>query len=244
MLKVFVCEDDELQKNSIENFIRNTIIAENMDMEIVLSTGNPHDVIGYLKNKLISGLYFLDVDLNSDINGIELAEQIRKYDPRGFIVFVTTHAEMSYLTFKYKVEAMDYIIKDKCFNIKHRIYECVLNANKRYNATITDSERCFTFEVENKIIKMDFDRILFFKTSQVKNKICIHAFDRQIEFCAKMKYIEEKLDNRFYRCHRSYIINKSYAKEIDYNNRIVYMLNGEKCLIYSNLMKEVNISKD
>lgn len=46
------------------------------------------------------------------MNGFELAQEIRKFDPRGFIIFITTHAELSYMTFTYKVEALDYIIKD------------------------------------------------------------------------------------------------------------------------------------
>lgn len=52
-----------------------------------------------------------------------------------------------------------------------------------------------------------------------------------------MKDIEEKLDNRFYRCHRSYLINKDNIKEINKNERIVYMTNDEECLISTRLLK-------
>lgn len=73
-------------------------MIENLDMETGLITEDPYEFIEYIKENTASGIYFLDVDLKSDINGIQLAEQIREYDPRGFIVFITTHAEMSYLT--------------------------------------------------------------------------------------------------------------------------------------------------
>ena len=53
----------------------------------------------------MTGIYFLDVDLKSDINGIKLGSKIREKDTRGFIIFTTTHLEMSYFAFKYKVEA-------------------------------------------------------------------------------------------------------------------------------------------
>ena len=110
MLKIFVCEDNIEQKEKLKNIIENIILIENYDMNLELATGDPHKILNYLKSTETSGIYFLDVDLHCDINGIQLAEQIRKYDPRGFIIFITTHAEMSYLTFIYKVEAMDYII--------------------------------------------------------------------------------------------------------------------------------------
>ena len=112
MIKIFICEDNKNQQEKFKDIISNIIIIENYDMEIELVTENPYEVLEHIKENTTSGLYFLDVDLHSKINGIQLAEKIRKYDPRGFIVFVTTHAEMSYLTFMYKVEAMDYIIKD------------------------------------------------------------------------------------------------------------------------------------
>ena len=58
------------------------------------------------------GIYFLDIDLKTDMTGLTLAQEIRKYDPRGFIIFITTHSEMSYMTFIYKLEALDFILKD------------------------------------------------------------------------------------------------------------------------------------
>lgn len=237
MLSIIVCEDNESQRKRITKFIEDIIMIENLDMKIVLSTENPEKIIEYLENDKISGLYFLDVDLNSELNGIKLAETIREYDPRGFIVFVTTHAEMSYLTFIYKVEAMDYIIKDKPENVKERIHECILNAHKKYSAKATDLQKNFTIKAEDKIISIEYNKILFFETSNIIHKVVLHAVDRQIEFYAKMKDVEAKLDERFYRCHRSFLVNKDNIKEIDKNNRVAYMINGQECLVATRLIK-------
>ncbi len=236
MLNVIICEDDENQRKRIAKFIEDSIMIENLDMKIALSTENPMEIIEYLNKNEISGLYFLDVDLQSDINGIKLAEAIREYDPRGFIVFVTTHAEMSYLTFMYKVEAMDYIIKDNNETIKERIHQCILNAHKKYSSKTTEMQKKFTFKAEDKVINIEYNKILFFETSNIIHKIIIHAVDRQIEFYSKMKDIEKKLDNRFYRCHRSFLVNKDNIKEIDTNNRIIYMINDEECLAATRLL--------
>ncbi|AOR25025.1 LytR/AlgR family response regulator transcription factor [Clostridium taeniosporum] len=237
MLSIMVCEDDTEQRTRITKYIEDSIMIENLDMEIVLSTESPEETIEYLKKNTISGLYFLDVDLNSNINGIKLAEMIREYDPRGFIVFVTTHAEMSYLTFMYKVEAMDYIIKDNYETVKERIHECILNAHKKYSSKVTEMQKNFTIKVEDKIINIEYSKILFFETSNIIHKVLIHAVDRQIEFYAKMKDIESKLDERFYRCHRSFLVNKDNIKEIDRSNRVVHMINGQECLVATRLLK-------
>ena len=237
MIKVFICEDNKKQREKFTEAIENSIIIENFDMEVALSTENPDDIITYLKYNNVSGLYFLDVDLKSNINGIKLAELIREYDPRGFIVFVTTHAEMSYLTFIYKVEAMDYIIKDNYQNVNDRIHQCIINANKKYTSKATELQKNFNIKAKDKIINVEYDKILFFETSTIIHKVILHAIDRQIEFYSNMKNIEEKLDDRFYRCHRSFLVNKDNIKEIDTNNKIIKMKNDEICEASTRLIK-------
>ncbi len=239
MIKVFICEDNKKQREKFTETIRNIILMEDFDMNVALSTEKPDDIIDYLKDNDVSGLYFLDVDLKSHINGIKLAELIREYDPRGFIVFVTTHAEMSYLTFMYKVEAMDYIIKDNYDNVKERIHQCIVNANKKYSSKATNVQKNFTIKVNDRIITIEYNKILFLETSINIHKVVLHAIDRQVEFYAKMKDVEDKLDERFYRCHRSFLVNKDLIEEIDMSNRIIKMVNGEECLVSKRLVKNL-----
>jgi len=208
-------------------------------MEITLAAKNPEDIIDYLSKNDISGLYFLDIDLRHDINGIELAAKIREYDPRGFVVFITTHGEMAPLTFKYKVEAMDYIIKDNYKSLKDSIKKCIIDANTKYSSTTNKLQKNFSIKVNDRIINMEFRKILFFETSRTIHKILLHAVGRQIEFYAKMKDIEKELDERFFRCHRSYIVNRDNIEEIDAKKKVAHMINGEKCLVSARSLKQV-----
>jgi two-component system response regulator AgrA len=233
-----VCEDNIKQREKFSKLVEDIIMIENFDMNLALSTEDPNKVLDYITNNKGTGLYFLDIDLKSTINGIQLAEKIREYDPRGFIVFITTHAEMSYLTFTYKVEAMDYIIKDNFGNIKERIHQCICNANKKYNSNRNEIQKNFIIKAEDKIINVEYNKIVYFETSTNIHKVILHADNRQVEFYAKMKDVEEKLDSDiFYRCHKSFIVNKNKIKEIDAKNRIAYMDNGEECLISTRLIK-------
>lgn len=239
MLKTFICEDNQNQREKLTKIIENIILIENYDIDLALSTSDPYELIDNIKGASNTGIYFLDVDLHSDINGIQLAEKIRKYDPRGFIIFITTHAEMSYLTFIYKVEAMDYIIKDNYNNIKQRISECINNAHNKYKSKSSELQKIFSIKVEDKIINIEYDEILFFETSSTIHKVVLHSLNRQVEFYSKMKEVENSLDERFIRCHNSFIINKDKIKEVDKKNRIAYMINGEKCFISTRGIKNL-----
>lgn len=163
-MNIFICEDNESQREKIKNIILDTIMIENLDMEIVLDTANPKELLEIIKEYSKNNIYFLDVDLRHAINGIQLAEKIRDKDPRGFIVFITTHAEMSYLTFLYKVEAIDYIVKDNYKNIRRRVYDSLMNINKKYSTLNNSVSKTIAVKNGEKIYNLELDSILFFET--------------------------------------------------------------------------------
>lgn len=241
MLDIFICEDDQQQKEKITNYIKNYIMIEQLDMRIALTTDNPDEIIDYLKSNKVNGLYFLDVDLKHEKSGIVLGAEIRKYDARGSIVFVTTHSELTYLTFLYKVEALDYIIKDDFTDLQKRVIDCIVIANERHLTHDGEAKKRFQIKNGDKVINEDYDNILFFETSSKLHKIIMHTDTRQVEFYGKLKEIEE-IDSRFYRCHNSFVVNIENISAIDKKTREITMVNGEVCYSSARYLKGLNKS--
>lgn len=239
MLNIFVCEDNAAQRRSIVQMIQNTILIEEMDMQLVLDTEDPYVLLEKVKTSQNTGIYFLDIDLNSSMNGMKLAQQIRLFDPRGFIIFITAHSELSYMTFQYRVEAMDFVLKDNPAEAKVKIRECLLNAMERYTLQTNKTHKVYTIETGGRKISIDYDDIFFFETSSNIHKVILHALDRQIEFCSTIKDLTHTLDDSFVRCHRSFLANKKNIKEIDMKNRIIYFTNGETCPTSTRMMREL-----
>lgn len=239
MLNIFVCEDDSAQRKNIVQIIKNTILIEELDMRLVLDTSNPYELLETVRTSQNTGIYFLDIDLKCDMNGMKLARQIRMFDPRGFIIFVTSHSELSYMTFQYRVEAMDFVLKDNPAEAKVKIRECLLNALERYTLQTNKTHKVYTIEIGERKISVDYNDILFFETSGNIHKVILHAKDRQIEFSGFMKELEKTLDDNFVRCHRSFLVNKNNIQEVDTKNRIIYFANGETCLMSLRMMKEL-----
>ncbi|MGL5574926.1 MAG: LytR/AlgR family response regulator transcription factor, partial [Sarcina sp.] len=207
MLNIYICEDDKVQLNRIQKIVEDFILIEDLDFKLALATDNPYKVLNEITNVDNSGIYFLDIELKSDVNGIELAKKIREIDPRGYIIFITTHGEMSYLTFTYKVEAMDFIVKDICDDLPDRVRSCIVDACNKHSSTSKD-RKMLNIEVDNKIISIEQDKIIFFETSEKVHKLKLYTSSRVIEFYGQMRDIEEKVDDNFIRIHRSYLINK------------------------------------
>ena len=239
MLNIFVCEDNAVQRQAIMQIIQNTVLIEELDMQLVLDTEDPYVLLEKVKTSQNTGIYFLDIDLKARMNGMKLAQQIRLFDPRGFIIFITAHSELSYMTFQYRVEAMDFVLKDNPAEAKVKIRECLLNAMERYTLQTNKTHKVYMIEAGERKISIDYDDILFFETSSNIHKVILHAKDRQIEFSSTMKELAHALDSNFVRCHRSFLVNKNNIKEIDEKNRIIYFTNGETCLMSTRRMKEL-----
>ena len=239
MLDIFVCEDNAAQRRTVVNIIQNIVLIEELDMQLTLDTGDPYMLLRKIKTSQNTGIYFLDIDLNSSMNGMKLAQQIRLHDPRGFIIFITAHSELSYMTFQYRVEAMDFVLKDNPAEVKVKLRECLLNAMERHTLQTNKTHKVYTLEVGGRKINVDYEDILFFETSSNIHKVILHAKDRQIEFPSALKELASVLDGNFVRCHRAFLVNKNNIKEVDTKNRIIHFANGETCLMSTRMMKEL-----
>nr|WP_279282911.1 LytTR family DNA-binding domain-containing protein [Clostridium senegalense] len=115
--------------------------------------------------------------------------------------------------------------------------ECILKAKKKFDKE--KNKESISIKVYDKIINIDYDEILFFETSHNMHKIILHGAKRQIEFYGKLKDMEKELSEDFYRCHKSFIVNKNYIKEIDTKEKLIHLKNGERCLIASKLVSKL-----
>lgn len=231
MLDVYVCEDDKRQLELFTKCISDTILIEALDMRIVQSVSDPHIIIDSLSSTDHTGIFFLDIELKSDMDGLRLAREIRRVQPRCFIIFITSHSEMSFLTFQHKLEALDFIIKDTSIHIKQKIRECLLNIQEKYAVFNDRMLQCFHVKLGGRCLSINYQEIIFFETSDNIHKIILHLKSKIIEFSGQLSDIEKQLDHHFFRCHRSYIINRDNMKAVDFNNLTVTMNNGEICPI-------------
>jgi two-component system response regulator AgrA len=173
VLNVIICDDNKLQRTRIKSIIEKVILIDNLDMSIIMDTDDPHAVIETVTTVSNTGLYFLDVKLDSDISGIELAESIRKHDPRGFIVFVSGYPDNQYDVFVHRLEVMDFIDKADYAQIRERIESCIRTANTRYLAQTNVKSDVLRFKWQDRIKSVEYKDIIYIETSGSK-------FDHQV----------------------------------------------------------------
>lgn len=235
-MDVIICEDDPKQLEEITRTIGNYAVMEDNGINVVLSTTNPAKVLAYAQNNK-ADCYFFDIDLNHELTGIELGSKIRLLDPIGNIIFITSHSEMTYLTYTYKVAALDFIIKDDR-NIMHdKVLDALKEAHKRYRQIGKESTvKKLQLQIGRRVRNIAHHDIYFFEVSPNSHKLVLHFRNEQMEFYGRLKHYE-KLGENFYRCHKGYIVNKDHIHEVDTKERIITMTNGAEIQASSRLVK-------
>lgn len=175
MIHIYLCEDDEKQLLRWKDIINKYLLINATETKLYCAVTSPKVLLSIRKQSNTIGLYFLDIFLNSSINGFELAQEIRKYDPRGYIVFVTAHSEMALLTFRYKVEAMDVIVENTSETLPEQFCSCIKNAENNYRSKLDSKNHLLSIKIDKTSLVLNQKDIVAFSTGSDYHKVIIHT---------------------------------------------------------------------
>ena len=238
MLDIFVCITSETEREDFLKIVEKTIFVKNLDMKITKLTGNPYDILEMVKKRKEPAIYFLNVFFETDINGIQLGAKLREYDELGVIVYITQHIELLYLSYIYKVEALDYILKNDVKNLEERVESCLERADKKLGFDNVEMKK-IKVKQGDIVFSISIDDIFYFETSEKPHRIILHKKEEKLEFVGNLKSLEMSIGTDFFRCHKSYLINKSKVKEINIKEKTVLMDNNEVCLVSKRFINDL-----
>ena len=79
MLNFALCDDNESILARLSKMLESLFIKYNFDCKVTFTSVDPNSFLAYVINNPVD-VIFLDIDLKSNINGLGLAETIRKYN--------------------------------------------------------------------------------------------------------------------------------------------------------------------
>ena len=165
---------------------------------IVFTASNSEDLLNYLNTNTVDVL-FLDIDLNSTLNGIEIAKQIRKTNKFTYIIFITAHFE--YIVSAYECKTFDFIHKP--FNIS--ALEKTINRLSNLNNNKQLINQTLVNFIEKSGAKTVFDL-----TTGI------------VETYGSFNKISLSLPKNFVRCHKSFIVNINNIRNIDFKTDTIF----------------------
>lgn len=186
------------------------------------------------------GIYFLDVELKgASMDGFRLGQEIRKLDPRGFLIYVTAFSDLAFETFRYHLEALDYICKQDAGQMYAGLAHCLKVITERVARGQGEQQEYFTVKTLDVIRHIPLKEILYFATSVRTHRIELHAGQERLDFIGSMQELEEKLGRQFIRVHRAYLVRKDQIAGVNLKTREIVLKNGERCPFSRNMRQQL-----
>lgn len=242
MIPIYICDDEVPLLRQLNRLVSDQIMISAYDMGPVVTFTEPDELLREISGGSKRGIYFLDIDFPGHMNGLTLASKIRSVDPRGFIIFITAHDDLAAETFRYQLEAMDYIVKGDSDLLTKRIQTCLANAESRILAEATENSQYYPLKILDTIRHIPLSRILYFEAIGRKHLILLRMEDETLEFYGSLSAIEEEVGGRFWRCHRGFLVNREHVCSIHLKENYVELINGEHCLL--SRRAKLNVQKD
>ncbi len=172
-----------------------------------------------LKSNERIDILFLDIGMRG-MDGIETARKLRECRFHGFLIFITVLKEMVFQSFE--VQPFDYLVKP----VQEEHFE------KTMERLFLSMQDRLSPEKANLLVQKGCEsNIIFFQ-----DIICCEIIDRKvylylvsgevIDYYDRIENLEKKMDGRFFRCHRSYLINLNHLKS--YRNNTAFMADGKE----------------
>lgn len=235
---ILITEDNRLIGQDLKE------ILEEVGYTNVFYSKDVNDAISILEKKTIQ-LVLLDINLNSDLTGIDLANHINEKYKIPFI-FTTSYSDIDTIAEVKLTNPAGYIIKPYSRELLLATVEIVLfkyskerKQKKKTEKTIaTIDKKDFVINnhlsIKNNgmVIKIPFSEIVWFESD--KNYVEINTTDKKYLIRTSLKQILEKLpDNYFVKCHKQYIVNILHiegikADEIEIQSQRIPMIRNLK----------------
>ena len=208
MINIVLCDDEKLILQQLCTYTEGVLAELRLDHEIT-AFDQPLELMQVLKSENVD-ILLLDIDL-PQVNGMEIALELKKLKHPPLLIFVTCHESLVYESFQY--QPFDFIRKS-CYEKDLKL--SLLRAMKQ----LADKKKDYVIEQPEGITRLLLSEILYFESCANYLKV---VTDNNIYQQRKpLQNVEAELkDFGFVRIHRGYLVNQ----------RVVQILKSDKVIL-------------
>lgn len=214
MLTFAICDDDVYFLDGLHKHVLAFAAERNLDAEIrIFSTGTE-----FLSSKQDFDIILMDMRLPEQ-NGIEIISRLRHEGKRSQVIFVTSYKEFAVQAFD--LDAVHYLVKPVSEQKLYRALDKALHVHEN-----TDS-KTLIISKGNSTSFIYIRDIIYCEA--IDHKILIHTADSVYGYIGTLTDLLQKLDDRFFRCHRSYVVNLGTV--VSKNRDSATVISGDQILV-------------
>lgn len=203
MLKIGLCEDNEIQHNQILSFLETISLPKHTIDSFYKGNDLYNSIQEAMEEKEPYDIVIMDIDL-PDGNGIKFSKQINVFSPHTIIIYMTSYED--YVSDVYDTEHIYFILKK---NYQKYLPHALSLANEALNKQRRASLKIFWNKEEYNILQKD----IFYMERQLR-KTMIVTPTQTYSTSEKLEDLLKRLGETFAMSHRSFIVNLKMVQEI------------------------------
>lgn len=203
MLKIGLCEDNEIQHNQILSFLETISLPKHTIDSFYKGNDLYNSIQEAVKDKEPYDIVIMDIDL-PDGNGIKFSKQINVFSPHTIIIYMTSYED--YVSDVYDTEHIYFILKK---NYQKYLPHALSLANDALNKQRRASLKIFWNKEEYNILQKD----IFYMERKLRTTFIVtptHIYSTS----EKLEDLLKRLGETFAMSHRSFIVNLKMVQEI------------------------------
>lgn len=206
-MRILVCDDESIYMEAVCASIQRWRVQRKAAGLTISAYPSSEELKDTLEQAMPFDLAFLDIQFPGEMNGLELAEYLRKNNEQILIVFTTNYEK--YAMDGYKVNALRYLQKPLC---DVQIFECLDIAYRQWKlfheCSLTLLDGWNAYRIAHKS---------FLYAESKSHYIDIHLAHQEETIRVRMKFAEmlKRLpESMFVQCHRGFAVNLLYVQKI------------------------------
>lgn len=224
MVHIAICDDEKVQTDYLKLLVKDWAAKSKIVVQVDLFSSAESFLFESEENQVFD-IIILDIEMG-EMNGVELAKKVREKDKLVQIIFITGY--MEYISAGYDVEALNYLLKP----VDEKKFVEVMN---RASERLKMEEKKLVLHTKESTVKISQRQIRYVEVN--RNYLTIHAEDK---YNLKMTLgeMEKKLDERFVRVSRSFLVNMQSIQKITKDT--VYLKGNEQIPLSKKMYNTVN----
>lgn len=223
-LKISICDDERNQIEYITSLVSSWSAREGHCCVIRTFASAEAFLFEYEDDKAYD-ILLLDVEMGN-MNGVQLAKKLRQTNDALQIIFITGFPD--FIAEGYEVSALHYLIKPVSKEKLHAVLDkAVLNLAK------AEKRLCVTFD--RQVDYVPLSRIMYIEAQ--KQYVLIYTVCEMYRMKISLADIGTQLDEYFFKCQRSFIVNLRYITRI--NSDCIRLKNGAEVPISRGMSEKI-----
>lgn len=226
MLRIAIC-DDESQARDALRYSLEKILPEDAE-EVVYEFSSGAGAVRWLKKHPGEiDLLFLDLEMEG-ISGMEAARQIRAFDQKLMLVFVTGYPD--FVFDGYRVQALDYLLKP---TDEVRLRDVLQRVRHFVSAS---SKEQFSFQNADGVYRLYLTDILYCYSD--RRKVFVVTRNKTLCLYAKLDDVQHQIGAGFIRIHQRFLVNADAVDQIENN---LVMIGGQELPMSRSMKAEASL---